>query len=157
MSKSVKRVETAAQESSLEIEVVRMPQSTRTAADAAHACGCSAAQIVKSMIFEGKESGALKLLLVSGAHDVDLKIAAQTVGEGLIRADPKRVRAETGFAIGGVAPIGHLHPIETWMDTLLLDYDLVWAAAGTPDAVFAVSPIALKTAVSASDLPLDVD
>ncbi len=154
MSKSMMRVETAAKAKGLGIEVRRMPQSTRIAIDAAKACKCSVAQIVKSLIFEGEQSGTLLLLLVSGAHEVDLAIAAKIIGERPVRADPSRVRAETGFAIGGVAPIGHLHPIDTWMDTLLFNHELVWAAAGAPDAVFAVSPTALKAAVGALDLPL---
>ena len=154
MSKNTKRVEAVAKEKGLDIEVRRMPQSTRTATDAAKACGCSVAQIVKSLIFEGEQSGALLLLLVSGAHEVDLELAAEIIGERPIRTNPKRVRAETGFAIGGVAPIGHLHPIDTWMDTSLHNHELVWAAAGAPDAVFAVSPSALKAAVGAIDLPL---
>lgn len=154
MSKSVKRVQQAARDAGLEVEVLRMPDSTRTAAEAAAACGCDVAQIVKSMIFEGAESGALKLLLISGAHDADPARCAELIGETLSRADPKRVRAETGFAIGGVAPIGHLAPIETWMDASLLDHDLVWAAAGAPNAVFSVTPAALRSATGARDLPL---
>ena len=153
MSKSVKRVEQAARESGLEVNVLRMPESTRTAADAAQACGCAVSQIVKSMIFTGVDSGALKLLLVSGAHDVNLARVRDWIGEDLSRADPKRVRAETGFAIGGVSPIGHLAPIETWMDNSLLGHDLVWAAAGAPDAVFSVAPEPLKAATGARDLP----
>mgnify|MGYP000642754242 CR=1 FL=1 len=154
MSKSVKRVEEAARASGLDVNVLRMPDSTRTAAEAAQACGCAVSQIVKSMIFTGVDSGNLKLLLVSGAHDVDLARVRDWIGEGLSRADPKRVRAETGFAIGGVSPIGHLAPIETWMDSSLLGHDLVWAAAGAPDAVFSVAPEALKAATGARDLPL---
>jgi prolyl-tRNA editing enzyme YbaK/EbsC (Cys-tRNA(Pro) deacylase) len=154
MSKSVKRVEEAAKASGLEVSILRMPDSTRTAADAAEACGCAVSQIVKSLIFEGADSGALKLLLVSGAHEVDLAQAREQLGEDLARADPKRVRAETGFAIGGVAPIGHLSAIETWMDGALLEHDLVWVAAGAPNAVFCVLPEALKVATGARDLHL---
>lgn len=154
MSKSVARVEAAAKAAGIAIEVRRTPQTTRTAQEAADACGCAVAQIVKSLIFEGARSGTLKLLLVSGAHDVDPDIAARIIGEPLVRADPKRVRKETGFAIGGVAPIGHLAPIDTWMDMALADHDLVWAAAGAPNAVFSIAPMALKTVSGASDLPL---
>ncbi|MFV0473919.1 MAG: YbaK/EbsC family protein [Pikeienuella sp.] len=154
MSKSVRRVQEAAEAAGLSIEILRMPESTRTAAEAAAACGCAVAQIVKSMIFEGADSGALKLLLVSGAHEVDPARAAAVLGEGLSRADPKRVREETGFAIGGVAPIGHLAAIETWMDAALLEHDVVWAAAGAPNAVFSIGPQALRAATGARDLPL---
>lgn len=154
MSKSVKRVEEAARAFGLEVNILRMPDSTRTATDAAEACRCAVSQIVKSMVFEGVDSGALKLLLVSGAHEVDLVQVREQLGEQLSRADPKRVRTETGFAIGGVSPIGHLTAIETWMDSTLLGHDLVWAAAGAPNAVFSVAPEALKAATGARDLPL---
>ncbi len=155
MSKSVKRVEQAARAAGLDLNVLRMPGSTRTASDAAQACRCSVSQIVKSMIFLGAESGSLKLLLVSGAHEVDLMQVREIIGEELLRADPKRVRAETGFAIGGVSPIGHLVPIETWIDSSLLGHDLVWAAAGAPDAVFSVAPAALQAATGAREISFE--
>ncbi|PID36265.1 MAG: hypothetical protein CR993_05990 [Rhodobacterales bacterium] len=153
MSKSVARVERAALQAGLAVEVVRMPDSTRTAAEAAQACGCDVGQIVKSLIFEGAQSGALILLLVNGAQNVDLSQAERLLGEGLVRADPKRVRAETGFAIGGVAPIGHLCAVVTWIDPALLQHDRVWAAAGAPNAVFAIDPGALRAATGARLLP----
>ncbi|WP_299737341.1 YbaK/EbsC family protein [uncultured Roseobacter sp.] len=154
MSKSIRRVEEAARAASLQIEIERMPDSTRTASEAAEACACSVAQIVKSMVFEGASTGKLKLLLISGKHDVDLGKAKVLFGEELIRADPKRVRSETGFAIGGVSPLGHLSEIETWMDTELLAHDTVWAAAGAPNAVFSVAPEGLLTATAAKMLDL---
>lgn len=150
MSKSVNRVKAAAEAAGLETEIVRMPDSTRTAADAAAACGCDVAQIVKSLIFKGGESGEMKLLLVSGANQVDLAKAATLVGEPLERADPNEVRAVTGFAIGGVSPLGHLTPVATWMDESLLGFEKVWAAAGAPNAVFEVTPSALRDAVGAT-------
>jgi prolyl-tRNA editing enzyme YbaK/EbsC (Cys-tRNA(Pro) deacylase) len=150
MGKSVKRVEAAAQAAGLDVTIVTMPDSTRTAADAAGACGCAIGQIVKSMIFEGDETGKLKLLLVSGDHDVDLTRARALFGETLKRADPKRVREETGFAIGGVSPIGHLSEIDVWMDASLLDHPVVWAAAGAPNAVFAIAPSHLLAASGAA-------
>lgn len=154
MSKSVKRVEAAAKAHGLPIEVLRMPQSTRTAEEAAAACGCNVAQIVKSMIFRGEASGALKLLLVSGAHTVDLQKAAAIVGEPLARADAQAVREETGFAIGGVAPIGHKAPIAAWIDETLLTYPTVWAAAGAPDAVFKIAPAMLQEMAGAETAAL---
>lgn len=150
MSKSVNRVKAAAKAAGLETEIRRMPDSTRTAAEAAAACGCMVAQIVKSLIFKGGKSGDLKLLLVSGANEVDLDKAAALLGEPLERADPKEVREITGFAIGGVAPIGHLVSVETWMDETLLDFDTVWAAAGAPNAVFEVASAALAKATGAT-------
>ncbi|WP_299826421.1 YbaK/EbsC family protein [uncultured Roseobacter sp.] len=148
MSKSVKRVQKALGELKLDTSIRHMPDSTRTAEDAATACNCSVEQIVKSMIFEGAETGKLRLLLVSGKHTVDLARAADIFGESLIRADPRRVRSETGFAIGGVSPVGHLSETDTWMDAALLEHDRIWAAAGAPNAVFSVAPQELKDATA---------
>lgn len=149
MGKSTTRVAQAARDAGLDIEIITLPVSARTAAQAAEGLGCAAGQIVKSLLFEGTHSGALKLVLVSGAHDLDLTRAADVFGEPLGRADPKRVRAETGFAIGGVAPIGHLCTVETYFDDALLQYDVVWGAGGAPEAVFAVAPAALLAATAA--------
>lgn len=149
MGKSVNRVKQAAQDMDLAIDVITLPASARTAADAAAALTCDPAQIVKSLLFEGAQSGALKLVLVSGAHDLDLTRATSVFGEELVRADPKRVRTETGFAIGGVAPIGHLCKVETFMDDALLGYATVWGAAGAPEVVFAIPPQALLRATGA--------
>lgn len=149
MSKSVKRVAQAAKALGLSITIVRMGESTRTAEDAARACGCEVARIVKSLIFQGQTSGDLILLLVSGAHQVDLAIAAAATGEPLARADASDVRARTGFAIGGVSPIGHLTTPKIWLDETLLTFPTVWAAAGAPDAVFEISPQDLVQATSA--------
>ena len=149
MSKSVRRVEQAAAGLGLAVEVRRMGASTRTAEDAARACGCAVGQIVKSLIFRGRESGALVLLLVSGSNRVDGELAAAAAGEPLDRADADEVRARTGFAIGGVAPIGHLEPPRILIDRDLLQYQVVWAAAGAPDAVFAIAPADLARATGA--------
>ena len=100
-------------------------------------------------MFQGERTGALKLLLVSGDHAVDLAQAADQIGEGLTRADPRHVREQTGFAIGGVSPIGHLSPIETWIDEHLLSFETVWAAAGAPDAVFEIAPEILERVTGA--------
>ena len=149
MSKSVRRVERTAADLGLTITVKRMGESTRTAEDAAKACGCSPAEIVKSLIFQGADSGALFLLLVSGANRVDMDLAATVVGEPLDRAEATSVRARTGFAIGGVAPIGHLEAPHIWMDETLMTFANVWAAAGAPDAVFEVAPPRLAEATGA--------
>ena len=150
MSKSVRRVEEAARQAGLVIQVKHMPEATRTAAEAAQACGCTVDRIVKSLIFEGVESGDLVLVLLNGADQLDLSQARSHFGESLRRADPKRVRAETGFAIGGVAPIGHKAPIRVWMDAHLLNHARVWAAAGAPNAVFEVAPQDLQNACDAT-------
>ena len=131
-----------------------MGESTRTAEDAAKACGCEVARIVKSLIFAGERSGDLILLLVSGANQVDLTKAAEAVGEPLTRADANDVRARTGFAIGGVSPIGHLTAPKIWIDETLLGFETVWAAAGAPDAVFEVTPKALIDATGAQPTAL---
>lgn len=149
MGKSVTRVKQAARAAGLQIEVITLPTSARTAQDAATSLDCDVGQIVKSLLFEGQTTGALKLVLVSGAHTLDLHRASEPFGEPLSRADPKRVRAQTGFAIGGVAPIGHLSRIETFMDKALLGYQSVWAAAGAPETVFAIAPRALLAATQA--------
>lgn len=149
MSKSIKRVEQAAADHGLNIRVERMPESTRTAKEAAAACGCDVGQIIKSLIFEGETSGDLILLLVSGGHDVNLIKVSQKIGETLKRADPNRIRSETGFAIGGVAPIGHLIPIKTYFDSALFTYENVWAAAGAPNAVFNVNTRKLSDVLKA--------
>ena len=136
MASSVDRVRHALAEAGVEAQIVRMDASTRTAEDAASACGCEVRQIVKSLIFKGRESGELVLLLVPGDVRVDLDAAASAVGEALDRADCKEVRAITGFAIGGVAPIGHVTPVRTLLDGRLSEHDPLWAAAGAPNAVF---------------------
>ncbi len=143
MGKSTTRVKQAAIAAGLNIEIITLNSSARTAADAAASCNCHVGQIAKSLIFEGTQSGALKLILVSGAHELDLSQAALLFGEELGRADPKRVRAETGFAIGGVAPIGHMCPMPTYMDDALMRYETVWGAGGAPETVFEISPKAL--------------
>jgi prolyl-tRNA editing enzyme YbaK/EbsC (Cys-tRNA(Pro) deacylase) len=150
MTGSIDRVSLAARDAGLKIEIRRMGESTRTAGDAARQCGCVVGQIVKSLIFEGKDTGRLVLFLVSGDRQLDLGKAGALVGEELKRADPRRIRDETGFAIGGVSPIGHKVAIPAYADGTLLDYDVVWAAAGAHDAVFSSEPGALIAAAAAS-------
>lgn len=154
MSKSIARVEAAASAAGLAITVKQTPDSTRTAEDAAAAIGCDVGQIVKSLIFVGETSGQLKLFLVSGASQLDLAKAAAAAGEPVGRADPRHVRDATGFAIGGVAPIGHLSAPDAWMDADLMRFDVVWAAAGAPNAVFAASPEPLRAAAKAKTAAL---
>lgn len=150
MSKSIERVRAAAAEAGVPIEIRRMGESTRTAEEAAARCGVTVGQIVKSLVFRGKASGRLYLFLVSGANRLDGAKAAAVAGEELERADPRQVRDETGFAIGGVAPIGHITPIATFADETLARFDIVWAAAGAHDAVFPAEPKALIRAAGAT-------
>lgn len=149
MSKSLRRVETALRDAGLPAHVQEMPATTRTAPEAAAAAGCTLDQIVKSIVFRGTSSGRLMLFLTAGGNRVCPDRAAVLAAEPLGRADPVQVRAETGFAIGGVAPLGHLAPLQTWADPRLLDFETVWAAAGTPRHIFAASPAALIAAVGA--------
>jgi prolyl-tRNA editing enzyme YbaK/EbsC (Cys-tRNA(Pro) deacylase) len=148
--RSTDRVTAAAGLAGLPIEIRQMPQSTRTATDAAAACGTSVAQIVKSLVFRKATSGEPILLLVSGKNRVDENAVRGTIGEALTRVDADQVRELTGFAIGGVAPLGSLTPLATFMDEDLLAFDIVWAAAGAPTAVFAVKPAALAAATGAT-------
>lgn len=146
---SARQVAEAARSLGLTVEVVEMGESTRTAQDAAAACGCDTAQIVKSLVFRGAESGEAYLFLVSGPTRLDEALAASAAGEPLTRADPEFVRDRTGYAIGGVPPIGHVSRLPAFMDEVLLAFDTVWAAAGTPRCVFRVQPDALRRAAGA--------
>lgn len=116
--------------------VIEHAESTRTAQEAADRAGCELGQIVKSLIFKGKGSDKPILVLTSGANRVDEKRISKYAGEAIGKADADFARAVTGFAIGGVPPIGHLQRIETYLDEDFLKYETVWAAAGTPNAIF---------------------
>jgi len=151
---AAQRVKDALRAKGLDGDVRHMPQATRSAAEAAAACGCSLGQIVKSLLFRGATSGKPYLLLVSGANRVSEEGVAEVIGEALRRPDANDVREVTGFAIGGIPPLGHRSPLNTFMDAALLDYDLVWAAAGTPDAVFPVAPERLAVAAEARIIAL---
>ena len=146
---SAKKVQSAADTLGLAIVVREMAESTRTAEDAAAACGVTVGQIVKSLVFAGAASGKPYLLLVSGTNRVNEKGVAAHLGEKLKRAEVDFVRELTGYAIGGIPPFGHATPLATYMDRDLLQYDVVWAAAGTPKAVFRVEPKALQVATGA--------
>jgi prolyl-tRNA editing enzyme YbaK/EbsC (Cys-tRNA(Pro) deacylase) len=145
-----RRVQQAAEGLGLAVRVVEMAQSTRTAEDAAAACGCAVGQIIKSLVFRGKQSGKPVLLLVSGSNRVDQAGVAATIGEALDRPDAAFVREVTGFAIGGIPPFGHAQRLPTWIDRDLLQYETVWAAAGSPEAVFEVDPKRLAEAIGAT-------
>ena len=141
---AVLRVEAALREAGIASEVVHTPESARTAEEAARAIGTSVSQIVKSLVFLC--DGAPVLALVSGSNRLDTKALGALAGGRIERADADRVREATGYAIGGIPPIGHPAPIPTWIDRDLLAYDVVWAAAGTPDAVFPIAPADLVRA-----------
>ncbi len=131
-----------------------MAESTRTADEAAAACGCAVAQIVKSMIFRGVDSGDAHLVLTSGSNRVHEKRLGCRLGDKLERADADFVRAVTGYAIGGVPPLGHVEPTHVVIDEDLLVHDVVWAAAGTPRCVFSTTPAELVAMTSGEVLPV---
>ena len=150
LPKSAGRVQKAAEELGLAIIVVEMEKPTRTVAEAAEACGCSEGAIVKSLIFMGRQTGRPYVLLVSGSNRVDEQVAAGVLGEPIMRGDARFVRTVTGYAIGGIPPIGHIRKTVPYIDSDLLQYETVWAAAGTPNAVFSVNPKALRDATAAT-------
>ena len=148
-SPSSLRVVEAARAAGLEIEVREFPEGTRTAEDAARAIGVSVGQIVKSLVFT--TDGRPVLCLVSGLNRVDgARLAVITGASDIRRASADEVERATGFAIGGVPPLGHAHPLPVYCDRDLLSFDIVWAAAGTPRAVFSAQPLALVKACRAT-------
>jgi prolyl-tRNA editing enzyme YbaK/EbsC (Cys-tRNA(Pro) deacylase) len=139
LSASAQRVQDALMKLGLTLQVVELPDSTRSAAEAAKAIGCTVGQIAKSLIFKTKVSEQPVLVIASGSNRVVENKIAALVGEKITKADADFVRQHTGFAIGGVSPVGHTGPITTFIDEDLLTYDEIWAAAGTPHAVFRLS------------------
>ncbi|MCE8438916.1 YbaK/EbsC family protein [Rhodovulum sulfidophilum] len=142
MSKSLKRVRAALEAAGITPDIRELGQ-TRTAQEAATAVGCDLDQIAKSIVFRGEESNSAILFLTAGGNRVSDEKASALAGEPLGKADAALIRAQTGFAIGGVAPVGHLSPIRTFLDPRLLEFDTVWAAAGTPRHVFPLDAHAL--------------
>ncbi|MDE0522629.1 MAG: YbaK/EbsC family protein [Boseongicola sp.] len=140
MSKSLARVTAALESAGLACKILEMPGETRTAGDAAREAGCEINQIAKSIVFRGEESNSVVLFITAGGNRVDGEKASEAAGETLGRADAGFVRDKTGFAIGGVAPVGHLTPSHVFLDPKLLGYAVVYAAAGTPRHIFAVTP-----------------
>lgn len=152
MSKSLKRVEAALQAAGL-VSPIREVGQARTAAEAAQAAGCEIDQICKSILFRGERSGHVVLFLTAGGNRVSAAKASAAAGEALGKADADLVRAETGFAIGGVSPIGHLSPVRCFWDPRLDDFAQIWAAAGTPRHIFPAAPADLRRISGA--LPAD--
>ena len=138
LSSSAQCVQKALSEKGMNFKVVELPSSTRTAVEAAQTIGCDVAQIVKSLIFRTKESKQPILVLASGVNRVNEKAIFSHIGELLERADADFTRDVTGFAIGGIPPVGHKAKIKTFIDEDLLKLGTLWAAAGTPNAVFSL-------------------
>jgi prolyl-tRNA editing enzyme YbaK/EbsC (Cys-tRNA(Pro) deacylase) len=144
LSPTAQRVQDLITARGLACKVIEFTESTRTSQEAADRAGCLLGQITKSMIFRGKTTGKPILVLTSGANRVDEGRIGRHAGEPIGRADPDFVRAVTGFAIGGVPPLGHTQKLEAYLDEDLLQYGSVWAAAGTPNAIFELTPSQLQ-------------
>jgi len=144
LSNSAQKVQNALNAHGLPCEVYEMPDTTRTARDAAQAAGCEVGQIVKSLVFKGVRTNKPYLVLASGANRVNEKQLGKIVDEPVKMPDADFVREKTGFAIGGVPPLGHAEKLEILIDEDLLPYDEIWAAAGTPNAIFKLTPMDLQ-------------
>ena len=140
LSLSAQKVQDLLTLQGFDCKVIESVESTRTAQEAADRAGCLLGQIIKSLIFKGKTSHKPILVLTSGANCVDEKRISEYANEPIVRADADFVRAVTGFAIGGVPPLGHIQKMETYLDEDLLQYKTVWGAAGTPNAIFELMP-----------------
>ncbi len=140
LKESAKRVQAALAARGFAFEAREFPAGTRTSAEAAAAIGCAIGQIAKSLVFRARESGRPVLVIASGANRVDETAVGALLGEKIGRADADFVRAATGFAIGGVPPLGHREAPVTLIDRDLLAFQEIWAAAGTPNAVFRLKP-----------------
>jgi prolyl-tRNA editing enzyme YbaK/EbsC (Cys-tRNA(Pro) deacylase) len=149
LPRSARRVRDALLELGLPADIVRLADSTRTAPEAAAAVGCELGAIVKSLVMRGASSGDPVLALVSGSNRADVALVARAVGEDVERADADWVRSVTGYAIGGIPPVGHPVPVRAVLDEDLLRFEVVWAAAGHPHAVFPIAPGALARAAGA--------
>jgi prolyl-tRNA editing enzyme YbaK/EbsC (Cys-tRNA(Pro) deacylase) len=144
LSESAKRVQEFLSARGFSFEVKELPGLTRTAQQAADSVGCSVSQIAKSLIFKDKDTGLPVLVIASGSNRVDPAKIEKKTGLKLVKADGNYVKERVGFAIGGVPPAGHKEPLETILDADLKKYEVIWAAAGTPFAVFQLSPADLE-------------
>jgi prolyl-tRNA editing enzyme YbaK/EbsC (Cys-tRNA(Pro) deacylase) len=154
LKSSAQKVQDALAAAGFTNQVVELPDSTRTSAEAATAVGCAVEQIAKSLVFRGKQSGAALLVIASGGNRVDEKKLKALAGENISKPDADFVREQTGFVIGGVPPIGHAQPLRTFIDRDLWRYHEIWAAAGHPNAVFRLTPdeLAAMTGGAVADL-----
>jgi len=144
LSTKAARVQAALDKAELATEVKELNESTRTAAEAAAALGCTVSQIAKSLIFTGATSGDAILVIASGTNRVNEIKVAELIGEPLKKATAEFVLEKTGYVIGGVPPVGHLTPLKTFIDRDLRQYEIIWAAAGTGHAVFSLTPADLE-------------
>lgn len=154
LSKSAQRVQTALAAAGISTHIVELPASTRTAPEAATAIGCRVEQIAKSLVFRATDSDQAVLVIASGANRVDERLVSSHLRCDIAKADAEFVRGATGFVIGGVPPLGHVSRLRTLVDEDLLKFDRIWAAAGTPYAVFSVEPHQLVAATGADVVPV---
>lgn len=154
LSESARRVQRALAAAGIAARVVELPHSTRTASDAAAAIGCRVEQIAKSVVFRRADSGRPVLVIASGTNRVDERLVSAYLKTQIAKADANFVRSTTGFAIGGVPPLGHDSPVETLIDEDLLRLDTIWAAAGTSHAVFSLDPGQLVRATGGRVIPI---
>ena len=140
LSTSAQRVQALLQERGFICQVVELSESTRTAKEAAQAIGCTVPQIVKSLVFMTSSTHRPILVVASGSNRVNEQKLGELVGETIEKASADFVRQRTGFAVGGVPPVGHAEALETFIDADLLEFKEIWAAAGTPFAVFQLTP-----------------
>ena len=150
MSKSLKRVQRFLLDSGVSAEIVETSGSARTAAEAAQEAGCHIDQIAKSIIFRGETSNSVILFITAGGNQVESAKASAIAGEPLGKANAELIRSQTGFAIGGVAPVAHLNPIVAFWDNRLSEFDVIWAAAGTPRHIFPIAPDTLLNLTGAT-------
>jgi len=148
LSPSARKVQEALRILGVACEVREMGKTTRSAQDAARAVGCEVGQIAKSLVFKGATTRQAVLVITSGSNRVNEKKLSDRIGEPVLKADADFVRQQTGFAIGGVPPVGHAQPIAVFIDEDLLTYSEIWAAAGTPQAVFRLTPQELQKITS---------
>ncbi|MEW5909059.1 MAG: YbaK/EbsC family protein [Thermodesulfobacteriota bacterium] len=140
LKQSAQKVQDILRDRGFSCQVIEMEKTTRSAGDAARAAGCDVGQIVKSLVFIGIDTGKPYLVLASGKNRVNEKTLSQAVSESVKMADADFVRKQTGYVIGGVPPLGHLTSMPAFIDIHLLQYQEIWAAAGTPYAVFKLTP-----------------
>ena len=154
---SAQRVQDFISAKGFSFEVKELPGSTRTAQEAADSVGCSVAQIAKSLVFKDKSTQDPILVIASGINRVDLTKIKKATGLKLGRADGNYVKEKVGFAIGGIPPVGHKIPLITILDPDLKQYDVIWAAAGTPFAVFQLKPDDLEPLTNGQWLDLRME
>jgi len=140
LSSNAQKVQEALNAIGLQLDVIELPDSTRTSQEAAQAIGCQVSQIAKSIVFRTLTSQRPILVIASSSNRVNEKTIANLIGEDIGKADADFVRSHTGFVIGGVPPLGHAEPLQIFIDHDLLQYSEIWAAAGTPHAVFRLTP-----------------